>query len=85
MRTTLTIDPDVEVKLKRKMAQSKISLKQAVNDALRAGLSNGAAKPLPKFVVKARALGIMPGVDYNKINQLLDDMDVEEHLKKNPR
>jgi hypothetical protein len=84
MRTTLTIDPDVEVQLKRKMAKERVSLKQAVNDTLRAGLSQRPAK-LPKFVVKPKAMGIMPGIDYNKINQLIDDMEVEEYLKKHPR
>ena len=47
-------------------------------------LNHPLIKSIPKFVVKARALGIMPGIDYDKINQLLDDMDVEEYLKKNP-
>ena len=40
MRTTLTIEPDAARKLKRRMAHSKISLKQAVNEALRAGLAH---------------------------------------------
>lgn len=39
MRTTLTIDDDVAVLLKRAMAHSKRSLKQEINAALRAGLT----------------------------------------------
>ena len=84
MRTTLTLDPDVEVKLKQKMAKDKISLKRAVNDTLRAGFSKPPAK-LPKFAVKPKAMGIMPGIDYGKVNQFLDDLDVEEYLKRHPR
>jgi hypothetical protein len=36
MRTTLTLEPDVALKLKRRMAAKKLSLKEAVNQALRA-------------------------------------------------
>lgn len=39
MRTTLTLDDDVAALLKRAMAREKKSLKQQINDALRAGLS----------------------------------------------
>ena len=38
MRTTLTIDDDVAALLKRAMFRSKKSLKEQVNEALRAGL-----------------------------------------------
>ena len=38
MRTTLTLDDDVAVALIRLQADRKLSLKQAVNDALRLGL-----------------------------------------------
>ena len=39
MRTTLTIEPDVAQKLKRRIAQTNLSLKDTVNNALRAGLA----------------------------------------------
>jgi hypothetical protein len=38
MRTTLTIDDDVAVQLDRLRRQQRLSLKAAVNDALRKGL-----------------------------------------------
>ena len=38
MRTTLTLDEDVAVQLKRIQAKEKKSLKQLVNEALRLGL-----------------------------------------------
>ncbi len=42
MRTTLSLDDDVAALLKQTLAKSKKSLKQLVNEALRAGL-----KPVP--------------------------------------
>ena len=38
MRTTLTLDDDVAVRLEREQRKRKTSLKQVVNDAIRAGL-----------------------------------------------
>jgi hypothetical protein len=82
MRTTLTIDPDVEEKLVRRMAEKKLSLKQAVNDALRIGLSAVEQVRTPPFKVKPFALNLKPGIDPTKLNQLVDELEVEEFLRK---
>ena len=42
MRTTLTLEPDVAALLKRAMKARKASLKQVVNEVLRAGLTTPA-------------------------------------------
>jgi len=79
MRTTLTLDDDVAEKLRQLARGSGRSLKAVVNDALRRGLSTG-AKPLqesPPFKVRARAGGFRAGIDIGKLNQLVDDLDLE--------
>jgi hypothetical protein len=45
MRTTLTLDPDVESLLKRSLKAEHLSLKETVNRALREGLTRLAAPP----------------------------------------
>jgi hypothetical protein len=86
MRTTLTLEPDVALKLKRRMARDKITLKAAVNDALRAGLSQTEKKALPPFkVVPHHSGGFLPGIDPDRLNQLVDELQVEEYLKKASR
>jgi predicted transcriptional regulator len=45
MRTTLTLDDDVAVQLKRLMQQRDASLKNVINDALRRGFSDMEAQP----------------------------------------
>lgn len=82
MRTTLTLDPDVAQKLKRRMAEKKLTLKEAVNQALRAGLAVEKPKPKVPFKVRAHPMGLLPGIDPNKMNQLLDDLEVEDFLAK---
>lgn len=39
MRTTLTLDDDVAVLLKREVEKRKLSFKEVLNEALRAGLT----------------------------------------------
>ncbi len=60
MRTTLTLDDDVAVKLDRLRESRRTSLKALVNDALRLGLRNleePAKKPKEPFRIKAVSLG----------------------------
>jgi hypothetical protein len=45
MRTTLTLDADVAVQLKRLMRERDASLKDVVNDALRRGFCDMGARP----------------------------------------
>lgn len=77
MRTTVTLDADVERLLRDAMHQSRTGFKQALNAALRASLS---ARPSPRrvaFRVKARSLGLRPGIDPASLNRLADDLEVE--------
>lgn len=47
MRTTLTLDDDVAVRLKRLQDADELSFKEAVNTALRRGLEVMERKPTP--------------------------------------
>ncbi len=73
MRTTLTLDEDVAAKLKSEVRRSGKPFKVVVNETLRQGLSIPAAsKKLPPFKVKARPLGLRPGLSYDCIGELLE-------------
>lgn len=39
MRTTVTLDPDTEALIRRRMRERGVSFKQALNDAVREGLT----------------------------------------------
>ena len=84
MRTTLTIDDDLAGILQKKAGQQGHSFKEIVNDTLRAGLAAGGNAP-PKrkpFKVIAKPLGLRPGYDPDKLNQLADEFAVEDYLRK---
>lgn len=77
MRTTITLEPDVEALLKRSMRERGITFKDAVNEAVRAGL----AKPVenvPPFKQRAFHMGA-PLVDLTKALALADELDDIDH------
>ena len=82
MRTTLTLEPDVARKLKKTMAARGITLKEAVNQALRAGLDAGEAPVRARFQVEPHSFGFKPGIDLDKLNQLADELEAEEFARK---
>ncbi len=87
MRTTLTIEPDVAARLQAVMKRRKLTLKRAINETLRHGLTSTAAPPaVPRFKVKAHACGgFQPGVDSTKLGQVADDLETEEFLTRTRR
>ncbi len=79
MRTTLTIDPDVEQFLQREMRRTERSMKAVVNDALRIGLGIRGKPPRPsRYRVEPHAFGFRPGIDVDRLNQLVDELEAEE-------
>lgn len=74
MRTTLTIDDDLAQRLKTEMRRRGASLKEVVGLLLRRGLDAPVAKKR-RFKVKARSLGVRPGINYSKTSEMLDWLD----------
>ena len=56
MRTTITLDPDVQALLRTAMKERGISFKEALNSAVRAGLTPGRPRRR-SFVQKCYSLG----------------------------
>lgn len=83
MRTTLTLDPDVARRLQLEMRRSNQGLKAVVNRALRIGLgmSDKPIQPRP-FKVEPHDFRFQPGVDLDRLNQLVDELEVEEAARK---
>ena len=78
MRTTITLDPDVEALVSKAMRERKLSFKSAVNEALRRGLANETdPEPyeVPTFNLGAR-------VNLDKAAQIAGQLEDEEILRK---
>lgn len=77
MRTTITLEPDVEALLKQSMRKRGITFKDAVNEAVRAGLAKP-AEDVPPFRQRAFHMG-KPLVDLTKALALADELDDIAH------
>jgi hypothetical protein len=83
MRTTLTLERDVADRLKLEIRRSGKAMKAVVNEALRLGLGL-AGKPVRprRFEVRPHAFGFKPGIDLDRMNQLVDELESEETARK---
>jgi hypothetical protein len=83
MRTTLTLDRDVADALLKEVRRSGRGLKATVNDLLRRGLRlSGKAPRAPRFQVQPHDFGLRPGVDLDRMNQLVDELEAEAAARK---
>lgn len=77
MRTTVTLDPDTRLLVERLMRERDLSFKEAINTAIRQGLSPEEHRPSP---TRPRALGAK--IDVTKALQLAAELDDEEIVGK---
>lgn len=81
MRTTVTLDPDLAVKLKSVARERGVPFKTALNNALRAGLANAPAQAAP-YRMPSRPMGVRPGVELDRALRLAGDLEDTEILRK---
>jgi hypothetical protein len=82
MRTTVSLDRDVERILRETAARTHRPFKKVLNDTLRAGIEQSMEVGPPEpFVLKARPMGLRAGLDPAGFNQLADDLEAEEFLE----
>jgi len=78
VRTTVTLDPDVEALLRKRMEDRGISFKRALNDAIREGSTTGERLP---FRTRTRRMGV-PSVNLDRALQLAGELEDEELIRK---
>ncbi|MGH3048598.1 MAG: antitoxin [Gaiellaceae bacterium] len=78
MRTTVTLDPDVEALVKRLMRERGLSFKDAVNSAIRAGVGPSSTEP---FRTPTFRMG-EPRVALEKALRLAGELEDEELTRR---
>jgi hypothetical protein len=79
MRTTVTLDADTEQLLRRRMRERRISFKQALNEAIRDGLTRpGGPEP---FRTRTASLGVST-VNLDRALQLAGELEDEELIRR---
>lgn len=81
MRTTVTLDPDVEAKLRAAMRERGISFKVALNDAVRSGLDQRSHEP-KRYRMPTAPMGLRPGFNLDKALRLAGELEDEEIIRK---
>ncbi len=81
MRTTITLDEDVEKKLDAEVRRRKgATFKDVVNETLRIGLlTKHELKAGEPFKVKAHPMGLVPGLNYDNIGELVEHLEGATH------
>lgn len=83
MRTTLTLDDDVAAKIKANARRTGRPFKEVVNAAIRLGLTlESQTKRLTPFEIDSQdVLHLKPGPNYDKVEQLFDELDGPNRLR----
>jgi len=79
VRTTVTLDPDTEALVRRRMKERGLSFKAAVNEAIRAGLGPAAGRPTLRTPVSDLGL---PTVNLDRALALAAELEDEELVRR---
>ena len=81
MRTTVTLDPDLAARLQKIARERGITFKEALNSMLRAGMG-AEASAVRQYRLRARRLGLRPGIDMDRALRLSAALEDEETVRK---
>ncbi len=81
MRTTLTLDDDVAVRVEREQRKRKVAFKTVINDLLRAGLDATPTRRTPPKPFETRAVHLGPSLigSLDDIEGALSRAEGEDH------
>lgn len=79
MRTTVTLDPDSAALLRQQMAERHLSMKAALNEAVRTAFGT-ANRPSAGFQTPTADLGL-PVVNLDRALQIAADLEDEEMVR----
>jgi hypothetical protein len=80
MRTTLTLDDDVTRLIQEQVHRTHTSVKQVVNDAIRAALAPKPVRSAP-YRVREHHAELAPGLDLTGFNGLADELEDEAIMR----
>ena len=81
MRTTITLEPDVQALIRAVMKERGISFKEALNSAVRAGLTQSKQRRR-YFVQKSFSLGREQNFRWDKALEIAAAIEDEELIRK---
>ena len=82
MRTTVTLDPDVERLLRKAVRDRGVSRKEALNEAVRAGLTRSRGQRRRPFVQKSYSLGSEQLFRWDRALRAADAVEDQERSRR---
>jgi hypothetical protein len=79
MRRTVTLDPDAELLLRRAMRERSLTFKEAINEAIRAGLADSRGRAAVAFATYDMG---QPRIDLTKALQLAGELEDQTLARK---
>lgn len=80
MRTTVTLDDDLHTRLERRAQREGRSFREVLNETVRRALTE--ETPTRPYRVQVHHARLGPGIDPDRLNQLVDELDSEEQIEK---
>ena len=82
VRTTVTLDPDVDRLLKEEMRRSGTTFRQALNQAIRRTLAGNFAEEHRPFKLRPKRLSLRQGVDPAMLQHFEEELEIESFIQK---
>jgi hypothetical protein len=82
MRTTVTLDPDVEALLRAAMKRQGLSFKDALNESVRRGLSGAGHPRRERIALPGIDLQLRAGINLDKALRLADELEDESLIRR---
>jgi hypothetical protein len=79
MRTTVTLDPDTEQIVRRRMRERGMSFKEALNDAIRSGVTDPARRS--PFRTETASMGVST-VNLDRALQVVADLEDDDLIRR---
>lgn len=80
IRTTITLDDDVAIRLKQASRSKGASFRDTVNELLRSALLADEQKPVGRtLLIRPTPSGYVPGLNYDSVGALLEYGEGERH------
>ncbi len=82
MRTTVTLDADVEQLIRAAQERQRATFKQVLNEAVRRGLKSQGGDQGPSFAVEAKAMGLRSAIDPARLRDVDDELEIRQFQEK---
>jgi hypothetical protein len=82
MRTTVTLDADVEALIRKAMRDRSVTFKEALNQAIRDGLAPPKARRSRRYRLKTFRMGFRPEIRLDKALALAAALEEDEIARK---